>query len=104
MGMESFGTPAPLSEKEQKIKDIDERIAAKKEEWRKAEERNYELRNNFSANTEGKPVDFVELNKGDVSERDKYNAYKEGERATKAQMDNIQAEIDTLEAERTSLF
>ncbi len=106
MGMESFGTPA-ASEKEQKIKEIDDKIAAKKAEWRRYEEMNYKFRNNFSANAEGKSVDFVELKNeyrnGAGLETEKYKAYKDGERATKSQMDQAQAEIDELERQKTSL-
>ena len=103
MGTESFGATAPL-EKEQKIKEINDQIASKKAEWRKIEERNYEFRNNFSANTGGKPVDFIKLKQGDVSEEMKHSAYKDGERATQLQMDTIQVEIDELEKQKTSLY
>jgi superfamily I DNA and RNA helicase len=97
-----FGEGIPKS-KEQQIKELDAIIAVKKAQWKKAEETNYELRNNFSANTEGKPVDFTKLEQRDVSERDKHNAYVDGQKATKQQMERLQAEIDELEEKKRAL-
>lgn len=100
------GVPVKLTpeEKEQKRKEIDAQIEAKKAEWKKIEERNYNLRMNSSADGKGRPVDLIKLDQGDVVERDLHNAYMSAKKTTQYQMDSLQEEIKALEAKKTSLF
>jgi len=89
-----------LQETENKMKEISETIARKKEEWRNTEQKNYALRNKVGDKT----VDFIKLRKGDVAERDKYNAHESVKKDTAREMENIQTEIKGLEQQKLDLM